>query len=66
MVDRRATQLPYGDSSQEGEQFYLEIHFYLFAMASLEKQTHPAADFSDYSLKCIRWVAGETREGQRC
>lgn len=59
MVDGRTTQLSHGDISQKKEKLYLEAHFYRFAMASLEKQTYPAADFSNYSLKCIRWVTGE-------
>ena len=64
MVDGRAAQLLHGHLSRKKEKLYLEAQFYLFAMASLEKQTYPAADFSDYSLKCIRWMAGERREGQ--
>lgn len=30
-------------------------------MGNLQKQTHPAADFSGDGLKCIRWVSGEMR-----
>lgn len=59
MVDGRATQLLHGDVSQKKEKLYLEAHFHLFAVASLEKQTYPAADFCEYSLKYIRRVAGE-------
>jgi len=64
-ADGKATQLSHGDISQK-EKLCLEVHFYLFVTANLEKQTYPAADFSDYSLKCIRWVAVGRREGQSC